>query len=169
MALSLDGLRIGCPPLSDPAVPNDALALEIIREMPSLAEYRHRGDRLILQWNARGAVRTLVVGKGSAAFVTKIRAQWDAAVRDGAQLESFLDFADMESYDSGFRSELTGWGLENRPRLKSIHTFSHSKIVNMGATVASLALGGMIQVHKDAESFEAAAARARLPARPAVR
>ena len=150
-------------------MPNDAFVLETIRETPSLAEYRHRGDRLILQWNARGAVRTLVVGKGAHAFVPRIRAQWDAAVREGAQLESFLDFADMEAYDSGFRSELTGWGLENRPRMKSIHTFSHSKIVNMGATVASLALGGMIQVHKDAESFEAAAARAKLPSRPAVR
>jgi hypothetical protein len=46
--------------------------------------------------------------------------------------------------------------LSNRAKLDSVHAFSTSKLVTMGVTVASLALGGLIQMHKARPQFEAA-------------
>lgn len=142
--------------------------LVTVREASSTSEFRCADTRLVLQWNTRGAMRTLVIGRGLTELIAPITARWDAVVANGSPLESFLDFGDMDVYDSELRSELTGWGLRNRPKMKSIHAFSRSKIVIMGASLASIALGGMVQVHTDLATFEAAAREAGLPARPAT-
>jgi hypothetical protein len=74
----------------------------------------------------------------------------------GHSLHTFWDLRDLVQYHSNVRVVSTNVLLNNRPRVLSVHTLSNSKIVSMGVAVANLALGGIIENHTTAASFEAA-------------
>ena len=74
----------------------------------------------------------------------------------GHSFHTFWDLRDLVQYHSSVRVVSTNVLLSNRPKVLSIHTLSTSKIVAMGVAVANLALGGMIENHTNAASFEGA-------------
>jgi hypothetical protein len=82
------------------------------------------------------------------------------------QLHTFWDLRDLVNYHTDVRVCSTNALLAQRKKkLAAVHTLSTSKIVAMGVSVANLALGGMVQNHKTAVSFELAV-RAVLPDLP---
>jgi hypothetical protein len=68
----------------------------------------------------------------------------------------FWDLEKLVNYHSDVRVCSTSVLLAHRARLKAMHAYSASKIVAMGMAVASLALGGLIQMHKNRPAFETA-------------
>ncbi|HKU37168.1 MAG TPA: hypothetical protein VJR89_03455 [Polyangiales bacterium] len=73
------------------------------------------------------------------------------------KLHTFWDLRDLVNYHSDVRVCSTNALLAQKgKKLSAVHTLSTSKIVAMGVSVANLALGGIVQNHKSAVSFEAA-------------
>jgi hypothetical protein len=68
----------------------------------------------------------------------------------------FFDAGEMNGYDSGFRVHLTDWAKALKPRTGAMHVFVKSKIVQMGAAVANLALGGILRFHPSKGAMEEA-------------
>ena len=64
----------------------------------------------------------------------------------------FHDWFAMTGYDSGSRSELTAWSLRHRAETQ-INIGSNNRMVSMGVTVASLALGQNVLRHFSDESL----------------
>jgi hypothetical protein len=71
-------------------------------------------------------------------------------------VDLFLHAWSLAGYDTEARVVLTNWLSKNRPLLRSVQVLVHSKLVAMGATVASLALGGFVTVHSEARLFQQA-------------
>jgi hypothetical protein len=63
------------------------------------------------------------------------------------------DWSNMTGYESGVRMKVTPWAMGVISRFDAIHVLSESSVVRMGVSVANIALGGLIKVHKDAEEF----------------
>jgi len=78
----------------------------------------------------------------------------------GVRLAIFDDFDGLTGYDSDARVWLTDWTKTNQPQIASIDILVRSKLVAMGVSVASLAMGGTIRSHSRREPFEAALAAA---------
>lgn len=73
----------------------------------------------------------------------------------GAVVHGFHNWLAMENYESACRVDLTAWVLRHRAQ-SVLHIGLASRMVAMGVTVANLALGNLIQVHRDMQSLEAA-------------
>ncbi len=71
-------------------------------------------------------------------------------------LHTFWDLRELVQYHSAVRVVSTNVLLNHRAHLLSVHTLSTKKIVAMGVAVANLALGGMIENHTTAASFDGA-------------
>ncbi len=71
-------------------------------------------------------------------------------------LHTFWDLRDLVQYHSAVRVVSTNVLLNHRSSVLSVHTLSTSKIVAMGVAVANLALGGIVENHTNAASFEGA-------------
>ena len=63
------------------------------------------------------------------------------------------DWSKMTGYDAGVRMQVTAWALKVITRFDDIHVYSVSSVVRMGVSVANIALGGSITVHKCPEAF----------------
>ena len=79
------------------------------------------------------------------------------------QLHTFWDLEQLVNYHSDVRVFSTRVLLAHRAKLASVHTLSTSRIVGMGVSVANLALGGIIQMHKTRDSFDQALSRVASP------
>lgn len=67
----------------------------------------------------------------------------------------FFDAETMSNYDSGLRVALTTHVIPERERISAFHVLVRSKLVAMGASVASLALGGLLESTTDRQRFRA--------------
>ena len=81
-----------------------------------------------------------------------LRAEFDKS----QGLHAFWDLGKLSKYHSEVRICATRLLLAQRHKVLSLHTFTRSKLVSMGVAVANLALGGIVQIHPDKESYEAA-------------
>lgn len=115
--------------------------------------------------DARGSIRlwqcapniyaTRVVGHLSLELARTIIPYVDPLFAKGRVL-GFHDWFKMTGYDSASRNELTAWSLRNKA-LAQINIGSRSRIVNMGVSVASLALGeNVVRQFSDEAELEAA-------------
>ncbi|HWA78321.1 MAG TPA: hypothetical protein VG937_38560 [Polyangiaceae bacterium] len=101
----------------------------------------------------RGVVVIRLFGNGSSAFVKPIASAFTAAVEQGHLVRLFFEVAELVTYDSALRAELTAVFKASRPRIDCFHVLVASQITAMGASVASLALGGIIVSHTQREQF----------------
>ena len=65
-----------------------------------------------------------------------------------------------------FYPRFTGWGTQHRPDIDQVHLLAQSRVVQMGAAIANIALSGLINIYSDRESFNAAVLRFGLALRP---
>src|SRR4051812_4798786 len=94
---------------------------------------------LRLTWSRR-AVLLQVNGQGHGEFAKPIIAKWDMALRQSGRVVILCDFWDMPTYDSKLRIDLTNWCIQHRSTIDAIHLAAKSKVVQMGATIANIAL-----------------------------
>jgi hypothetical protein len=79
----------------------------------------------------------------------------NAACQLGPAL-GFLDWYEMDSYDSECRSRMTNWVVERRRNIRGFHILVRSRLVNMGVSTAALLLGGgILHPHTDKDAFGA--------------
>lgn len=143
----------------------DSASPAVVHKTATSIRYAMGESQLILDRTVQGAARTLVIGRGKAEFASLICEHWDSVLRTSGTLASFLDFADMRVYDSKFRTDLTEWAVSQLNSLQTIHAFSRSKVVLMGASLVALALGGRLVVHDTEVDFQRQVRAAGLPPR----
>jgi hypothetical protein len=102
-------------------------------------------------------VRTTVVGHFSKDLIRPYTETIDRCIAQlGSPIEKFNDWEGLENYDSENRVEITNWAIKRRAMLRTVHVLARSKIVQVGLSIANIALGGFISVHGNRVSFEAA-------------
>jgi hypothetical protein len=72
-----------------------------------------------------------------------------------SRLHGVHDWLLMSGYETGCRTELTAWVLRNRPK-SALYIGVSMPLVAMGVMVANLALGNLIQVHRDKHGLQQA-------------
>ena len=73
-----------------------------------------------------------------------------------SRVDVFFDVEGLTSYDSGLRTGMTKGLLADRERIASLRVLVRAKIVAMGVSVASLALGGIVTTVRERSAFKAA-------------
>ena len=87
-------------------------------------------------------------------FAPLITEHLDGAVRGGARPEIFVDAYDLEGYDSEVRLGATNWLKTHKSAVRKQHMLVRSRLTKMGLSVASLALGGVLEGYADRDAFE---------------
>jgi hypothetical protein len=78
--------------------------------------------------------------------------------REGSVI--FWDLGGLQSTDLGVVSTCLGVGKANRKNIAQLHMYYASPLVGMAVTVGNVALGGLIEFHRQPEPFVDALARA---------
>jgi Fe2+ transport system protein FeoA len=73
-------------------------------------------------------------------------------------VEIFHDWAGVTGYDTEARRRMTAWGSTRGQAITHVHLLLGSKVLAMGVSVASLALGRDFAVHYDRVRWEASLA-----------
>jgi hypothetical protein len=91
-------------------------------------------------------------------LANKLVVAMEELVRGAEGFHFFSDVADLTGYDSGYRIAMTQWLLRHKAQVLSIHLIVGSKLIAMGLSVVSMALGGTVKVrsYTAAQAFEAA-------------
>jgi hypothetical protein len=113
-----------------------------------------------------GLLVTQATGHLSLAQIHAIIAAGDQTRGEGTLL-GFHNFFDVQTYDSAARTAMTSWGYRIRGSVERVHFAIGSRLVRMGISVASMALGGMLVTYDAVAPFEAELADALT--RPRVR
>jgi hypothetical protein len=94
-------------------------------------------------------------GFGEADFALPVVKAYESLVKR-SRLHVFMDCEHMTNYESALRTVLTHTFMPDRERFAAFHVLTGSRLVAMGVSVASMALGGIIQSTGDREAFKAA-------------
>jgi hypothetical protein len=122
----------------------------------SLGSWRSESGEAKVAQLSKYVVLVRLVGQAEQPAAPMIFACLEQAFAAGRALDVFWDLEKLINYHSDVRTESTRVLLAHRPQLHSIQTYSTSKLVAMGVSVANLALGGIIRMHKGRTTFDAA-------------
>jgi hypothetical protein len=141
--------------------------IQEVESAPGLEIWRGQHGVVALTWN-RKATRLTVGTHGQTELAAIVVRRWEQVLaQTNGSLMLLADFGHMPTYDSKFRIVLTEWAVKHRSALK-VHLLSLSKIVSMGATLANIAVGGIISVHHERAPFERVAVTFGLGSPPKV-
>jgi len=79
---------------------------------------------------------------------------FERVAAEGGLVDTFHDWADVESYDAEVRVPYTDWAWAHRQQVASLHILVRSRLLAMGISVANMGLGGMITSYTDRAPFE---------------
>jgi hypothetical protein len=140
--------------------------LERVESGAGFEVWQCRSSTLRLDWRRVSIVEMVVTGHGHGEFAQPCIRRWEEALRKVDRITMLSDFWAMAGYDSALRLALTEWSAEHRDRVEQIHMLTRSQLVSMGATVANLALGGLIKIHTLRTSYDLAVQKLGGPPRP---
>jgi len=128
--------------------------------VPSVENTRLTDERGSLQITAPypGVLLVRFVGHARAPMANAIIVALDAAVAAHGYVIIFDDWYGATGYDSAVRLKLTDWTRRNAVELRATHVLVGSRLIAMGLSVASLALGKHFETYSDRAQFEAALA-----------
>lgn len=69
-------------------------------------------------------------------------------------LRLYVDLGDIEHYEPAFREGWAGWFRAHRAQTAALHVLFRSRLVGIGLTVISVALGASITTYSDRAAFE---------------
>lgn len=145
---------------------SDSESLQKVESGASFEVWQVRSSRLRLDYRRVGIVEMIVIGHGHVEFARPCVRRLEEARRKNDRLTILADFWTMPGYDSGFRLELTEWVAKHRPQMEPLHLVTRSQLVSMGAAVANIALGGLIQIHTLRASYDVVVRRLAASAPP---
>lgn len=154
--------------MSRPEPPLAPSGVKLVESGPNREVWQGVGT-LRLNWSRTGGVvHFMLAGHGQGEFAAPIMERWDGAARQSSKVTLLLDFWDMPTYDSKLRIDLTGWARKHFSQVDRVHLIARSKIVIMGATIANIALDGIITIYQQRAPFDGIVKQFGFPARPAV-
>lgn len=144
--------------------------VRLVDSGPSFEVWKGPTGAMRLDWNKKGAVRIIVDGHGYGGYASPTVRRYDEVLRTSPSKKVlvFFDFWDMPAYDSPLRVETQGWGTKHRNDMEVVYLLTRSKLVSMGASVANLALGGMMKVYTKKEEFDRECQKNLLPVNPSM-
>jgi hypothetical protein len=83
----------------------------------------------------------------------QIIATGNDVLKDVGRLCLMFEFEHVQTYDSAVRTELTAWIMSIRERFDGCHILVESKLLRMGVSVATLALGNLLISHANRPSL----------------
>ncbi len=104
--------------------------------------------------------QTVLRGHISAAHVEALIAAHERELHPAARFHSFSDLWEVTGYDIGARLAVTGWSVQNRPRIVSYNSLIHSPVVYTAMTFVSVLAGGAIRTWRHRAGYEDALQRA---------
>jgi hypothetical protein len=125
---------------------NDALS-------PALGTWHGSRGRLKAWHPANGLLFIEGHGHLDEGLAGQIMRSGNEVLESAGRLCLLLEFEHVLTYDSAVRTELTRWVLDIRERLDGCHILVESKLLRMGVSVASLALGDLLISHRDRPSL----------------
>jgi len=125
---------------------------------PSLENTRFADERGSLEITAPhpGVLLVRFDGHARAPVADAIIVALDAAVAAHGYVIVFDDWYGATGYDSAVRLKLTDWTRRNAAELRATHVLVGSRLIAMGLSVASLALGKHFHTYSNRAVFEAA-------------
>jgi hypothetical protein len=120
-----------------------------------------RSERGFLEVRRPSSTVVLFIEEGylESDFADPIAGALDAALAERGKLHIFVDAYNLDGYEPRVRTSATEWLKAHRARVEVQHMLVRSKITRMGLSVASLALGGVLQGHSARATFDAELAR----------
>ncbi|HEY3498138.1 MAG TPA: hypothetical protein VGK73_25745 [Polyangiaceae bacterium] len=111
-------------------------------------------DGEVLVWApGQGLLVASLRGNGYFEFSRAIIERFDEQRIVHKSLALFFDAGRLERYESPLRTTLTEHFLTHRKAISRLEVFARSRMVTMGVSVASLALGGLVKAHANVEPF----------------
>lgn len=107
-----------------------------------------------------GVVITKVSGFATPELGRRIIRWVDGSVRDGERPAVFHDWDGATGYEPEVRREFASWYARVRKNVKEVHVLTRSKVVSMGISLVTLAVGEPVHAHSDRAAFEKALAAA---------
>jgi hypothetical protein len=129
--------------------------MEAVRLPQNGLRYQGAGGEMEM-WVVGSVIITRLCRFGHETFYPPFAERVGQVLRTEKTIAMFFDAASLERYDSNLRIDLTAFCREHKPQIRRIDVFSRSRVVSMGVSVASLALGGMVRAHSDVAAFRKA-------------
>jgi hypothetical protein len=121
----------------------------------------HEPGKIQVERLVRGLVLTRMRGHATAEQLSPIMSAVAAELAAGERPDVFHDWEQMTGYDSAARVAMTDWYREIRDQVGKVHVLASSRLVAMGVSVVSLAVGARVETYTSRTSFERALATAR--------
>ncbi len=117
--------------------------------------------------HATSVVEIVVKGYSTMELIPLFVGEPMKRMRHGIRVDWFGDYSEMTGYDTETRVALSEFTTKYKTQLSTVTVLVRSKIVAMGATVANLAVGGILDVVSNREKYERAIAHAVARGKPA--
>jgi hypothetical protein len=123
-----------------------------------------RGE-FVLWAPAPSVVMQIAVGHGGAEIVEQLMKENDRLMAGRRDVLAFFDGLAFTSYDSGFRTSLSGQARRqlDAGQIKAVTVLSRSKLVAMGSAVVNMALGSRFEIVANLRAFESRLVAAGVP------
>jgi hypothetical protein len=135
----------------------DARYIAAARMGPAVESTRLADERGSLEITSPspGVLLVRFVGHARSPIADAIILALDAAVAAHGSVTVFDDWYGATGYDSAVRLKLTDWTRRNAAALRGTHVLVGSRLIAMGLSVASLALGKDFHTYSNRVVFEA--------------
>jgi hypothetical protein len=118
--------------------------------------YRVDASQMTMWVPAPAVMLVQISGHGEGAFVEPVISAIDVATAARLRPQLFFEIMSMPRYDSSFRTRFTSYFARAKRDVATLAVLTDSKFALMGATVANLALGGLISVFSVQVEFDRA-------------
>jgi hypothetical protein len=117
-------------------------------------------------WNKKGGVRLIVVGFATAENAALAKERYTELQRPNTRWTKMYDFWEMTGYEPAFRADLLKFAQTHLSTTDGIHALNRTKVMNMGISVTSLALPGLVKGYETRAEFDALCKKLGLPLNP---
>jgi len=116
--------------------------------------YKTRLGEVVWSTPAAGVVLVRYQGHAEVALYDPISQEMEAQLSRFSKLHLFVDFEELASYDTEFRTRWTEWFRRNRSNLLDAHVLQGSALVKMGIQLVNLFVGELFSLLVEREPFE---------------
>ena len=128
----------------------------VIRESLAggLIRYKTRLGEAVFSTPAPDVALVRYRGHAETALYEPIETEMNTLLARGTKVRLFVDFEDLASYDTEFRTRWTEWFRRNRERLVRSHILQRSSLVKMGIQLVNLFVGEILSPVTERHEFD---------------
>jgi len=118
------------------------------------ARYKTLLGEAVWSTPAPGVVLVRYRGHAEVALYEPIAKEMDRQVAQFPKVRLFVDFEELASYDTEFRTRWTDWFRRNHSHLEHSYILQRSALVKMGVQLVNLFIGEILLPVTEREEFE---------------